>query len=53
MSEGLFSPIEGCVCLHGMISVVLHLFAAQQFGLSNVYIFILLIEISHCQSYKH
>jgi hypothetical protein len=39
MSEGLFAPFEGSLCLLGAILIVLHLFLAQYFEASIGYIF--------------
>ena len=38
-SEGLFAPLEGCLSLLGAIIIILHLFLAQYFEPSILYIF--------------
>jgi hypothetical protein len=50
MSEGLFAALEGCFCLLGTIIIVLHLFLAQYFKPSIVYIFNFQMEIPLGQS---
>ena len=50
MSEGLFAPLEGCICLLGAIFIVLHTFLAQYFEPSIVYIFSFQVEIPFWQS---
>jgi len=39
-SEGLFAPLEGCLCLLGVIIIVLHSCLAQYVEPSIAYIFI-------------
>jgi len=48
--EGLFAPLEVCLCLLGAIIIVLHLFLAQYFEPSNVYILSFPVEIPLLQS---
>jgi len=48
-SEGLFAPLEGCLCLLGGIIIILHLVLAPYFELLIVYIFSFLVEIPHWQ----
>ena len=43
-SEGLFALLETCLCLLAMIIIVLHLFLAQYFEPSIVYICSFLVE---------
>jgi len=50
MSEGLFAPLEQCLCHLGAIITVLHLFVAQYFEPSIMYIFSFLVEIPLWQS---
>jgi hypothetical protein len=52
-SEGLFAPLEGCLYLLGVNIIVLHLFLAQYFQPSIVYIFSCPVEIHLWQSEKH
>jgi len=52
-SEGLFAPLEGCLCLHGAVIIVLHSFLAQYFEPSIVYIFSFPAEIPIWQSKTH
>jgi hypothetical protein len=49
-SEGLFAPLEGCLCLLGTIIIVLHSFLALYFEPSIVYIFSFAVEITLWQS---
>ena len=49
-SEGLFAPLEGCVCVLGAIIIVLHSFLAQYFEPSIVYIFSFPVAIALWQS---
>jgi len=44
-SEGSFAPVEGCLCHLGTIIIVVHLFLAQNFKPSIVYIFSFLVGI--------
>ena len=44
-SEGLFAPLEQCLCLLGVIIIVLHLFLEKCFEPSIVYIFCFPVEI--------
>ena len=44
MSEGLFAPLEGCLCHLGAILIVLHSFLAQYFEPLIVYIFSFPVE---------
>jgi len=44
-SEGQFAPLKGCLCLLGMIMIVLLSFLAQYFEPSIVYIFSFPVEI--------
>jgi hypothetical protein len=53
MSEGLFAPLEGCLCHLDAIIIVLHSSFAQYFEPSIVYIFSFQVEIPLWQSYKH
>jgi hypothetical protein len=48
-SEGLFAPLELCVCLLGATIIVLHSFLAQYFDPSMVYIPSFPVEIPLCQ----
>jgi len=50
MSEGLFAPLEGCLCPLGGVFIVFHLFLAQYFKPSIVYIFNFPVEIPFGQS---
>jgi len=50
MSEGLFAPLEGCLCLQGTVIIVLHPVMAQYFEPSIVYIFSFLVEIPIAQT---
>ena len=52
MSEGLFAPLEGSLCLLGAILIVLHLFLAQYFEPWIVYVFSFPVEI-HLWQRKH
>jgi len=52
-SEGLFAPLEGCLCLLGTIIIVLHSFWAQCFEPSIVYILSFPVKIPLSQSWKH
>jgi hypothetical protein len=45
MSEGLFATLEDFYCLIGVVIIFLHLFLAQYFKPSSVYIFSILVEI--------
>jgi len=47
-SEGLFAPLEGCLCLLGAVIIVLHSFFAQYFEPSIVYIISVPAEIPRC-----
>jgi hypothetical protein len=49
-SEGPFAPLEGCLCLLGVIIIVLHSFLAQYFEPSIVYMFSFPVEIPLGQS---
>jgi len=49
-SEGLFAPLEGCLCLLGAIIIMLHSFLAQYFEPLIVYIFSFPVEIPLWQS---
>jgi len=49
-SDGLFAPLEGCLCLLGAILIVLHSFFAQYFEPSSVYIFSFPVEVPLWQS---
>jgi hypothetical protein len=53
MSEGQFAPLEGCLCHLDVIIIVLHLFLAQYFEPSIVYIISFPVEIPLWQSSKH
>jgi hypothetical protein len=44
-SEDLFAPLEGCLCLLGVVIIVLPTFLAQYYELSIVYIFNFPVEI--------
>jgi hypothetical protein len=48
--EGLFAPLEGCLCFLAVIIIVLHSFLAQYFEPSIVNIFSFSVEISLWQS---
>jgi hypothetical protein len=50
MSEGLFAPLEVCLCLLGAIIITLQWFLAQYFEPSIVYIFNFQKEIPLWQS---
>jgi len=50
MLEGLFAPLEGCLCNLGAITIVLHSFLAEYFELSTVYNFSFLVDILFSQS---
>jgi len=50
MSEGLFGPLEGCLCFVGAVVMELHSFFAQYFELSIVYTFNFPAEIPIWQS---
>ena len=52
-SEGLFAPLEGCLCLLGVIGIGLHSFFAQYFEPSIVYISSFVGDIPLWQSEKH
>jgi len=45
MSEGLFAPLEGCLCLLGANIIILHSFLALYFEPLIVYIFSFPVEI--------
>jgi len=49
-SEGLFEPLEGCLCHLGAIIIVLQSFLAKYFGPSIVYIFSFPVDITLWQS---
>jgi len=49
-SDGLFAPLEGCLCLLGVIIIVLLSFLAQYFEPLIVYIFSFPVEIPLWQS---
>jgi len=49
-SEGLFAPLEGCLCLLGAIVIVLHSFLAQYSEPSLVFIISFPVEIPLWQS---
>jgi hypothetical protein len=53
MSEGVFSPHEGCLSLLGTMIIVLHSFLAQFSEKSIMYIFSFPVEIPVWQSKKH
>jgi len=52
-SEGLLSPLEGCLSLLGAMMIVLHSFLARYFEPWIVYIFSLPVEIPLWQSNNH
>jgi len=49
-SEGLFAPLEGCLCHLGVIPIVLHSFLKQYFKPSIVFIVHFPVEIPLWQS---
>jgi len=52
-SEGLFAPLEGCLCYVGKIIIILHSFLEQYIEPSIVYILSFPVEIPLWQSLKH
>jgi len=52
-SEGLFAPLEGCLCFHGEVIIVLHSYSAQYFTPSIVYIFSFPVKTPLWQSLMH
>jgi len=52
-SEGLFPPLEGCVCLLRAVIIVMNSFLAQYFETLIVNIFSFPVEILLWQSYNH
>jgi len=53
MCESVFAPLEGCLCFLGAVIMVLHLFLAQYFEPSIVYIVSFPAEILLWQCQKH
>jgi hypothetical protein len=53
MSEGLFAPLEGWLCLHGAIIIVFHISLVHYMKPLIVYIFSFPVEITVWHSSIH
>jgi hypothetical protein len=52
-SEGLFAPLEGCLCLLDVNIILLYLCMAQYFKPSIVFNFNVTVQIPFCQTEMH